>query len=319
MARVFAAVCASGLAFAAGVTLHKPQTPDQMDEAVQSFEDEVCNHLTCRASSRYKSHINKTYATVMSWDITPAVDTDRVAVTIFQPPSDLDLFAYAIKANMHRLGPKWALQIFYGMEKDKEKLNKALGSPKNLIWTPITFNGTRMNSIGKNEANWFRMTMNFWDPIPEQYENVFIFESDSLVLRKDCVDKYIGYDLAGAPWVEGEAWGRKVAPMVGGNGGFTLRKRTTNVHMVQHKYNKIVRELPDPTTYDKHEDGEIVTLLQAHWGMNGGKGPNFPSREEASNFAVEKIFSPKPCGFHNPWEFLTASQAQTLLAGAEFD
>lgn len=323
MARLSAVACALGVVLVAGVKWPKKQ---KLNQAVQNSDmtlaekgpEEICNHLNCRVSNLFKVHMEKTRAQVMSWDIAPAVDTDRVAVTIYQPTRDLELFAYVIKANMHRLGPKWALQIFYGTEADKDELNNAIGSPENVIWTPIAFNGTRKDSINKNEANWFRLTMNFWDPIPKQYENVLIFESDSLVLRKDCVDSFIGYDLVGAPWKEGDSWGRMTAPLEGGNGGFTLRTRSAGVDVVKHRMNKDSR-LSNPATFDRHEDGEMMFIMKRLTGMHHGKGPLFPPREDAMQFAVEKIFSPTPCGFHNPWEFLTATEAKTLLEGAEFD
>lgn len=289
-----------------------------IDKDVPSAEKEECNHLNCRVSALYAEYLNQTKDIVSSWAVKPAIDTDRVAVTIFQPASDIDLFAYVIRANMFRLGQKWALQIFYGKEAERKALDQLLGSPENVTWTPIMLNGTRRDAISKQEANWFRLSMDFWGAIPEAYENALIFESDSLVLKgHGCIDNFLGYDYVGAPWNTSEAWGRRLAPSEGGNGGLSLRKRSSSIAAVTHKLNWGNRYFPDPSTFDHNEDGEMVFLLKALHGLNNGSGAKFPDRDLAMTFSVENLFYPRPCGFHNPWEFLNAGQVKHLLKTAE--
>ncbi|CAK0831212.1 unnamed protein product [Prorocentrum cordatum] len=154
-----------------------------------------CPHESCRVSSVYQGHIERTRDVIASWEVraAPANDTDRVAATIFQPetPEATELFSYAIRANMHRLGPEWALLVFYGSEAGREMLDEALGKPPGIIWRPIMLKGKRQDNITKQEANWFRLSMDFWGQVPTNLPHVLVFESDSLLLRgPGCVEEF---------------------------------------------------------------------------------------------------------------------------------
>lgn len=291
---------------------------------VPAADADKCPHETCRVSTLYQRYMDKTQAKVKTWavDASKASKTDRTAVTIFQPARDVALFEYAIRTNMHRLGPQWALQIFYGSEEDKELLDAALDRPAHVTWTPIAINGTRLPRINKNAANFFRLSPFFWDEIPEQHEHVLIFESDGLVLKGDgCVEGYFDYDYVGAPWDTSIYWGRRHPPAVGGNGGFTLRRRSSNVAAIKSEYNELNMKWLcwlhlhrnkwkwGPSRFTQNEDGEMVGMLQK---MNA----KFPSRELAMKFAVERLYQPDACAFHNPWEFLDHDQAEQLLLSA---
>merc|ERR1719262_744473 len=108
---------------------------------------------------------------VENWKVDAASEgtTDKVAVTIALPetPEATSLFNYIIRANMHRLGSGWALLVFYGSDEGRDKLAEALGRPDNVIWKPITLAGKRETNMTKGEANWFRLSMDFWGRIPK--------------------------------------------------------------------------------------------------------------------------------------------------------
>lgn len=299
------------------------------------LEDPDCRHETCRVSVLLERHINNTLDTVLSWQVAPAKSdaTDRVAVTIAMPesPTDLALFNYIIRANIHRLGPEWALLIFFGSEEGRAALDAALGSPANIIWKPITLAGKREISITKHEANWFRLSMDFWGQIPQGLQHVLMFESDSLVLQgPGCVERFLQYSYVGSPWNTSTMWGRKRAFAQGGNGGFSLRRLDAAVAAVQSSLNmknrdyrcndKRKRCIPGrpKSRFPQNEDGEMVEILTAL--ANGWQLPRsratFPKREFASGFGVEQVFHPSPCGLHNPWEYLSEAQATELLATA---
>lgn len=284
-----------------------------------------CPHGTCRVSQIYKDYIDKTRKQVHSWsvDVAKPSATEKTAVTIFQPARDVELFEYAIRTNMHRLGRDWALQVFYGAEEDKAVLDDALGNPVNVQWTPIVINGTRLPKINKNVANFFRLSDFFWGKIPQNHEHVLIFESDSLVLRGNgCIENYFEYDYVGAPWDTNLYWGRSHPPELGGNGGFTLRRRSSMVKAIKSEYNKLnmqwlcwLHEHRNvwswaPNKFTQNEDGELVGMLL----KMGGK---FPSRAQAKAFAVETFMDPNACAFHNPWENLKEDEARELLQSAQ--
>jgi len=157
----------------------------------------------------------------------PAKETDRVAVTILQPatPEKVKLMAHIIRINMHRLGPKWGLAVYYAQESEKEALSNALGNPQNIVWAPIYLRGERVSELGRVQFSYYLLSMDFWKEIPKAMEHVLIFGDDSIVLRGDgCIDQFTSYDYVGAPW----HWALKNMPRFGGNGGFRLVRRSSS-------------------------------------------------------------------------------------------
>jgi len=229
--------------------------------------------------------MNETRSQVLSWPVLAAntQKTDRVAVTVFQPRSRLDLYSYIVRWNSRMLGPNWAIQIFYGTDDDKAALDHALGSPPNVIWTPIFIRGLRKNTTTLEEYNILRLSGDFWEAIRQ--EHVLIYETDSMVLRNDgCVDRFLAYDYVGAPWGD---W-------IGGNGGFTLRRRSTEMVALQRPELKDIQG-PHPEVNYSAEDTTILMVMRK---MNVSIAP----RDEEAKFAVESVNEEAPCGFHKPWD-----------------
>lgn len=239
-----------------------------------------------RAKAIFYSFVNRTRSEVMAWPVSPAMPntTDRVAVVLFQPAHEVDAFAWSIRWNSRMLGPKWALQVFYATEEDRSALDKALGKPSFLIWTPIRMRGMPITSMNRSEFNWFMSSTYFWEPL--QHEHVLYFETDSMLLRHDgCVEDFLHYDYVGAPWPAGE----------GGNGGLGLHRRSTTLKAVRSD-EAVIKQL-DKNAYetaDFQADSFIVHLLQK---LNA----SFAPREEAKRFSVETIDDPAPCGLHKRW------------------
>lgn len=297
-----------------------------------------CPHETCRISSAFQKHIERTRDVVASWEVraAPANGTDRVAATIFQPetPEAVELFSYAIRANMHRLGPEWSLLVFYGSDAGREMLDEALGRPASVIWRPVMLEGKRQANITKQEANWFRLSMDFWGQVPGNLRHVLVFESDSLLLRgPGCVEEFFGYSYVGAPWNTSTRWGRRLAFPQGGNGGLSLRRLEDMIATVRSEFNRKnldyvcvtynpKRPCPEgrpKARFPQNEDGEMVEMLtrMASDGESLYSDLSFPGRRHAFKFAVEQVFHPSPCGLHNPWEYLSGEQAEELLGSAQ--
>lgn len=264
----------------------------------------------------YDEFVQQTTAKVSTWQVSPVIDSDRVAVTILQPAhlqKHIDRFAYVIRSNVHRLGSAWALQIFYGEESEKSALSKALGDPVNITWSPIVLQGRRRMSLNHAECSWYRLSLDFWEAVPPRYEHILVFESDSLLLRRDgCVDAYIGagFDYVGAPWGLAAKWH---PPAEGGNGGFSLRSRSAVLKALGLPQAAEMRG-PDPLAFKENEDSTLVRLMLR-------SNATFPSRPAATRFAVETMYKPGelPCGFHKPWTNLGAEVVETLIGGIEID
>jgi len=269
--------------------------------------------------SLFEQFAQDTSLKITSWPVVSATNGDRVAVSIFQPADErsAQTFAYVVRSNMHRLGPKWALQVFYGEESERVNLSRALGDPANVIWTPIVLGGSRKTSISYNECRWFRSSMDFWDQISEAHEHVLIFESDSLLLKGNgCVDQFLWYDYVGAPWEKGIGWN---PPPFGGNGGLVLTRRSSRIAVT--KSDLVQQKLKvEPKYFSVNEDLLVVTAM-AIMKMN------FPPREVAACFSIETYWSHchtssgmvvAPCGTHRVWSYFGAAEARGLLESADF-
>jgi len=251
------------------------------------------NH-TWHSEVFWMAFVNRTRSIVQSWPFisSPGKATDKVAVIVFQPPGSIDQVEYVIRSNSHRLGPEWAIQVFYGTEESREALSSRLG--ENVIWSHLTIAGQVVNATTLLDYNWLRLSPDFWSAISPQHEHVLIFEPDSMIIRKGCVDNFLDYDYVGAPW------GLLSCSLVGtpadygGNGGLVLRRRSSSLAAVTSEECSC-RRGPSPSECpDCQEDAIIVPILK-------DRNASFPSREQATRFAVEGVFYPTPCGIHKPW------------------
>lgn len=264
-----------------------------------------------RGRSVFDHFINSTERLARSWPLRLATNTDRVAVVIFQPAKEIRRLAYIIRWNLRRLGSLWALQIFYGGSADRTRLSRSLGNPSNIVWTQIRLQGERREVLGYQEAQWFRLGLDFWGAIRPEHEHVLVFEADTLMLRgPGCVDRFLNFDYVGAPWHEFFTTNLGY-PRFGGNGGLSLRRRSKILEVVESRACK-ARRGTDPAKCPVFEDEVIVRLL-AHLNAS------FPPRDQAARFAVESVFHPATCGFHKPWYYQEPEVMLHLLSSADMD
>jgi hypothetical protein len=311
MAGTLCSVLAAALALTASVQVSAVSQGLRTAQRLQTVEAAKpgWKHHPGRMKHRmqiFQKFVNSTLDTVSHWTVEPAQNTDRVAVTILQPatPEHIAQMAYVIRSNLHRLGPDWALQVFYGTEEERAGLDDALGKPKGVIWSPIMLQGKRRTSLNHGECSYFRLSDGFWGAMRPEHEHVLVFESDSLLRKRGCVEEYVdkGYDYVGAPWRMGARWG---PPAVGGNGGFSLRRLSTVLAAVRSpEMAELIGE--DPDDFTGNEDSTLVKLLLR-------RNATFPTRESATKFSVELVFHPTPCAFHRPWASLGEEAVQTLM------
>lgn len=344
------ALLALGLALRAeGLRVPQRPVPDPygLDECEQIMAENYrnmqaadlvtnCTALSGCGEGVFEDFIRKTATVVNRWPVEPARHTDRVAVTIFQPASLLERFVYVIRSVSHRLGPRWGLQVFYGTDAERETLSRALGDPEHVVWTPIQLQGDRISALTKNEANWFRLSVDFWDAVSPEHEHVLIFEADSLLLQGSaCLEPYLQHDYVGAPWPRRKAGAlggpdrveelcetqflRYTQPQMaeepeadqrpGGNGGFTLRRRSSNAAAVASpQCQKAIGSVPGAFT--RHEDTSMVRLLVL-------RNASFPSREQGLRFSMETEYRPEPCAVHKPWPYLDGDTVAHVLQTAD--
>eukprot|EP00929_Paragymnodinium_shiwhaense_P088980 TRINITY_DN49257_c0_g1_i1.p1 TRINITY_DN49257_c0_g1~~TRINITY_DN49257_c0_g1_i1.p1 ORF type:complete len:478 (-),score=94.06 TRINITY_DN49257_c0_g1_i1:401-1834(-) len=281
-----------------------------------------CDVLRKRADLMYKNadtldgriafmqeYVKKTSGDVMSQPLEPAdpTSTDRVVV-IFLYAGFHDSarksggfgVKYSIWATMQRLGPGWALHIFYGADK-KEQIEKELGDAADrTLLSPIVVDNKTYGSANTSAGvyNRWLCTEAMWKALSPKHEHVLILQDDSVLLKESCVDEFLRYDLVGAPWAPYNGFGE------GGNGGFSLRKRSSNLRMV---------ELDDSGPRDTSVAGLFHNedLWMSHrLARHGG---SFASYEDEKRFSVESQYFPRPCAIHKAWVFVNLGQLQTIL------
>merc|ERR1712032_134561 len=114
------------------------------------------------------------------------------------------------------------------------------------------------------------------------------------------------------PWNRGKF---NFLPAFGGNGGFTLRRRSAMLQVLDlwdHKgcpEKRLAKKC-------KNEDVILVKELMNHFGWNG-TNQTFPDRESAIRFAVETTDYAEPCGFHKSWKYVSTKRVRSILATAD--
>jgi len=309
-------------------TLHSASAPkhkttsnseDTVDDSYEGFfaQTEAAYNFSQAAErlghddSSFEQFIRQTAHKVNGWPVVSDTNGDRVAVTFLQPAT-IEKLAYITRSTMHRLGPKWALQVFYGEESERENFSRALGFPTNVLWSHFVLHGNRTTQLTYNEYNWFMLSMDMWGQISEAHEHVLIFQADSLLLKgAGCVDKFLSYDYVGAPWELSIEWN---PPEQGGNGGFALHRRSSRIRaMKDPRVQRFLNNGSKKIYRRSHEDLMISKVMKT-------MGMNLPSREEASCFCVETYKTTcAPCGMHKIWghEWMAAA-TDDILASAEF-
>lgn len=146
-------------------------------------------------------------------------------------------------------------------------------------WKGIDLGLLPVDNLTIDDYNHLLTQADFWWDIPTEF--ALVFQTDTLLSRP--IDAhFFQYDYVGAPWPEHiqqhDTQGRAV-----GNGGLSLRRCSTMAAIAQED---------GPVT--AHEDIFYATRLDPC---------RVPSYEEAKAFAVEYVYHPSPCGFHQPYFF----------------
>ncbi|KAJ3021568.1 hypothetical protein HKX48_008235 [Thoreauomyces humboldtii] len=118
-----------------------------------------------------------------------------------------------------------------------------------------------------------------WNQI--EAEHVFFFQLDSMICSNSdqTIDDYLHYDYIGAPWPH-------LPDDIGGNGGFSMRKRS-----------KLLQCL------DKHtwQDGDWPEDVMFSRCLRNLPGAVMPTYNQSMEFAIEGQDSKRYIGIHKPW------------------
>ncbi|RKO91490.1 hypothetical protein BDK51DRAFT_18974 [Blyttiomyces helicus] len=114
-----------------------------------------------------------------------------------------------------------------------------------------------------------------WEQLRPEQENILFFQTDSMICSRSnrTPEDFFNYDWVGAPWPWADS---------GGNGGFTLRKRSMML--------KTIRDFPRPDSGQPEDVYYSFTIPKA-----GGK---VAEKEVARHFSVEHVYQTEPLGMH---------------------
>ena len=199
-------------------------------------------------------------------------------------------FEFCVRNVLYHLGPSWGLLVFHSTGKlgNEAYVKRSLQdiSGVQYIAADSVYDGDSYNVLLKSAA--------FWKNLRNMgLEKVFVFQTDSLLLKKDGIADFLGWDYIGAPWhmvkeAESGHWLRKMqnggALRNGvGNGGTSLRSVAVMVEIAENY------KLNGEKGYN--EDTFFAHFCEKHYAERQRKqhagGCLLATREAAYNFAVE--------------------------------
>jgi len=214
--------------------------------------------------------------------------TNKFCVII--EPRKHPLLILVIKNFMYLLQKhNWGLIIWHGTE-NEEYIKDGL---KN--WPNVIFKNLNIHNLQIHELNILLTGRNFWeDNLALGVEHMIFFQTDTLLL-KDNVDDFLQYDYIGAPWAH--------IPIIGGgNGGLSLRKVKTMLHIVNN-FSFI------PSISYAEDIYFSLYLVETSKTNNNIK---LPLLEEAKKFSIETIFYEDPVGIHKAYQWLSTEEKNNL-------
>lgn len=201
------------------------------------------------------------------------------------------------------LAPKgWGLLVYHGST-NENFIKTGLSNWKHVKYCRVPF-----ENITMQQYNTMFCSPEFWASMLKiGCDRALMFQADTVLLRDD-LDRFFEYDYVGAPWFC--AWRMYPASQVHvrvGNGGLSLRKVRTMLEITQKH----------PYSAPQNED-----IWFSHWLLYDKY--HLPSVEVASQFSVETIYHPSPCGLHQPhvdkmpsqeafWNLFTVPRVDEIL------
>ena len=209
-------------------------------------------------------------------------------------PRKLKVLRRVLRNFLENLDSNWDIIVFHGT-KNKEFVERIVAQDlpefKNRIELK-SLNRPNLDASGPNSYNGIMKSREILDQIPT--EVFLVFQTDSVICsqHKDLLDKFLKCDYVGAPW----GW------MPGGNGGLSLRRKSKMLEVID----------VCPIT-PENEDSVFST------GCHGRVSVRNPTKEEAKEFAIETMYSPKSWGIHKAWGHLPQHMEQFKQQCADFE
>jgi len=215
--------------------------------------------------------------------------------------------SFVVRNILENLDSRWNVIIYY-INSNSNFVENLLKTELSDLKTRISTQNLGIDSLSYRDYNNLLVSREFTEKIPT--EKYLVFQVDSMInpKYKDLIYKFMKYDYVGAPWTEEEMkfgldhysnllnHDKPYDYSYVGNGGFSLRTKS--------KMLKIINNAPNI--------GYINEDLLFSIGSKTEK-PYKPSFEEAKEFSIEMIYSPKSFGIHKCWRYLSAEENAKVI------
>jgi hypothetical protein len=195
--------------------------------------------------------------------------------------------SYVIRNIAYFLDDSWGLHIFHGTENERFVKGIVHG------WGDVLFTNLGKKNLTKEEYSLLLTSREFWLGLVS--EHILIFQTDA-ILRRRGIEQFLGYDYIGAPWKSEDT------PGIGGNGGFSLRRRSVMLEILDKDRPDIPRVPEDIYFCTRLKEGRY----------------NVAPKEVAMAFSVEELFHPDPLGTHIPRQLCSSRQINGILLGVRY-
>lgn len=205
--------------------------------------------------------------------------TEKYTAVVIEPRRHKAL-PFLLKNLLENLSLDWSIKVFHGQENSEwfHELLKEFGPTDRVRITSVPM--LVRNFENSRTYSEFVASREFLAQI--HTETFLIAQTDSMINpnQKGLLQKFLQYDYVGAPW----PWDHLHV----GNGGFSLRKRSAMLRILD-------RVGPLQGDYEDQFFATAARVLKL----------KVPTREQAREFAVEQIYSPKFFGVHRVWDHLS--------------
>ncbi|KAI9105478.1 hypothetical protein DFS34DRAFT_690003 [Phlyctochytrium arcticum] len=181
---------------------------------------------------------------------------------------------------MAAISDDWPFRVFHSKE-NSDLLTKNLALQRYIKSGKLTFQEVPEGTVIRNGPDVSHFLTRRWIWEQFQAESIFFFQLDAMICSNSdmAVDDFLQFDWIGAPWPH-------IPHLKGGNGGFSIRKRS-----------RLLRCL-DKQTWEYGHDPEDVWYSKCLASFEDAVMPTF---EDSKRFSLEGAQSDHFLGIHKPY------------------
>jgi glycosyltransferase involved in cell wall biosynthesis len=220
----------------------------------------------------------------------PAIVTGKAKEAVLIEYRVFPHVEFLIRNAIRFLGAEWSYTIICGIH--NYEFMKTMAAT---IHPAIRVLLTPYSNLTPSAYSTLLASADFWNLLSG--DKILIYQEDSVIFRKG-IDEFMDYDYIGAPWPSGQ----NDAPILVGNGGFSLRSRSIMLDIIAKK--NIADTVPNSSTADyMRNTGSTVIPEDVYFSKNMqelGIGRVAPWNM-AFRFSTETQYNPQSFAGHNFW------------------